>query len=205
MRKKMALPEVEVKRLLKFQDQQQYASFSTTTWSHTEALNVVVEGDDNETRTSNKLRFAPHKQFNLRFEQPANTEFNYRVMLIKVFDKHSGPPTPTEVLANVATPSGAWMYSTYKVFDDYLSTAPRFKVLQDKSFRWNSNAGSAYNSTLRKFVIRNIPGANVEYDEDQTDGTFNKNSLHICILTDATATSSNHVISYQEYMKFLDR
>lgn len=199
-RQTVALPNLEMKRSLKYQSLQQWTTATTSLWSHVEELHTVAEGDDNESRESNHLRFLPGK-LKIRLQQPASTEFDYRILVIKRYSKGSSYPTPSQVLSTATNPE--WFFSTYKPFDDYASTDPKFKVISDFNFRWNTNAGNS-KSTLRKISIP-YPAANVEYDEDQTDGTFNKNSLFFCVLTNATSASASHTISYQHYVKFLDR
>lgn len=158
----------------------------------------VAVGTDNITRESNKLRFLPSK-FRFRLQQPIDENRSYRFLVFKSFDKYFGVPDPNEILANATTPAG--YFCTYKIRDDTAAGDPRFKVLQDKSFTWSTYGGNP-NSKWVKFKI---PGANVEYDDDDTTGTLKKNAIYVVGWCEGPASSATHTLDTQFYMKYLDQ
>lgn len=194
-RAKLGLPEVELKYNKVFHDSQ-WVTKSGTTWSFLEDLNTISRGTGEEHRESNKVRWLP-KNIRLRIKQATAESFDYRVMLIRQFDKTTSHLQPDDVFDNTTY----WSFCTYKKGNDRSSGTSRFKVLYDKQFRWSTVNG---NSTA-KFLKLRLPTVNTEYDEDVSTGGTKTNSLILVVYTDATVSSASHELSCDFNYEFLDQ
>lgn len=195
-RAEIALPDVAIKKVLKFHGNGQYSAAGSTVWSHEEDLNLVPIGSDENTRESNRLRFLPTK-FKLFIDQAATTEYDYRILVVKDFDMRNSSLKPNDIFANEAY----WTTSVYKTMDDRADSERRFKVILDKSFRFNTAAPTP----TRKAVKIKLPAANIHYDDDDTTGAQKKNGLWLFIRTNAPDTNASYNFDYMVYYKFLDQ
>lgn len=198
-RKQIGLPNLELKRHLIYYSGAQWSTLSSSDWSSIIPLSTIAIGSTNETRESNKIKILPIKRFTIRLNQAVNQEYEYRILLIKKLTKSTLAPYPTDVFADWV----AWKFSSYKLKDKKTSTDPKFIILKDINFRWNSDSGKG-GSTLKKINFK-IPTSNITYDPDPTTGTFNENSLHIAIATNAPSASTSYSYDIFEYIKFLDQ
>lgn len=174
----------------------QWSIPSATQWSFEEDLCQVAIGATNETRESNRLKFLPTTA-NLFITQPQSTEFKYRVLLVKIFNKRSSFPDPNQIFTN----SSYWWYANYKKYDDRVGGSDKFKVLYDKFLNFSTYNG---NSSTRRIKVP-IPGCMVKYDDDDTTGGEKENAVFLMIYTDATASSATHKISCDFNYYFLDQ
>lgn len=194
-RERVGLPDLEFKSINRFQDTT-WVSPSATTWAFNEDLQRVAIGATDETRESNKIKFLPTK-FRMRIRQPQNTEHDYRILIVKDFDKAATALQPTDIFTN----AGYWEFCGYKRDDDRNAGKERWKVLYDKCFRFSTHSGRA--ST--KYMWISLPTANVTFDQDDTTGITKTNALRLYVYTDATPSTGTYTMSYEFNYKFLDQ
>jgi len=190
----VGLPQLESKAILRFQDSQ-WVTKAAGTWSFHESLCEVAKGDAEDEREGSKLYF-PRQKLKIILEQPTNEANDYRILLVKNFNKASATLDPDEVLANHLY----WTYTGYQSFSDRLAGKEKWKVIRDINFNWSTKDGGSE----RKELFINLPACNVEYDEDIIAGSTNKNALFLFVETNATVSSANHGIRYYLNYKFID-
>jgi len=179
---------------LRFQDLQ-WVTKAAGTWLFYESLCEVAKGDAEDEREGSKLYF-PRQKLKIILEQPTNEANDYRILLVKNFNKASVIFDPDEVLANYLY----WIYMGYQSFSDCLVGKEKWKVIRDINFNWFIKDGGSE----RKELFINLPVCNVEYDEDIIAGSMNKNALFLFVEINATVLFVNHGIRYYFNYKFID-
>lgn len=192
-RRKAGLPDLDTKEHLLAYEDQQYATMTATTWSHSRVLTAV----DSAYREGQKIRLLPGK-LRMLFVQPTETTCQYRILLIKVFSKTTNTPQPQYVLTDTDETSNLSYMSPYTTMSGRTSDT-QFKVLRDVTFVMDT---FQYPTIKRKTLT--VPGGNFEYDSDTANGTDAKGHLWLLVMTNGTPASASYTLNYSYQRRFYD-
>lgn len=204
-RHRLALPPVRLKQfpVLSFDNQWNDTSAAeSTTWNYFNLLEDVTDFNDlMDGLVRPKIYWLP-QYYRIMLQQPEDTFFRYRIMIIKVFSMrdwaNAANLTPANVLES-ATSIEDKLYATYDKQNDQ-HNGPIFKVLHDRLIQFRTTGD---NSLIRNIQLK-IPGRNVQYEEDEASSRYCKNAIVLAITTDATAASATHVFHRKTTYKWVD-
>lgn len=181
-----------------------WAAASASVWSYSKDPYKITLQDDGSNlayRGANEIHYGAFK-YRFRIKQPINEELDYRFLLVKHIAPEQGLVSvdwkydPEQILLHTGTVKDS-LLSSYKEKASTqvgLNRAVDFIVLKD--FRVNLNS-SNYDQE-HDFTIR-FPPCNVTYASSQVDGRYRTNQVVLYILTDATPTDAQYVLTNEQY------